>query len=245
MINSKTDLTATSHLKAHLKPFSRSHSSGYSITHSTGASLIEVLVALIVLSIGVLGIVGLQLIATKANQTNQSFIQASLIANNLANRVSVNKVSIFNDLSVGINTPYFSPNSYDFSSFSSCDNSNYVCFCQQVPSVIQTCRSNSQSSLNFCNSTQLVQFDTYEVSCILAKLSNDAKVIIDSNMDGIAGIDGNEILLLDINILWPNQTKNKPSYPSQSSCELATQGFNQVYQCYSQQLVLVDSRDES
>ncbi|GHB55435.1 hypothetical protein GCM10008107_00170 [Psychrosphaera saromensis] len=241
MINSKTDLTAASHLKA----LSRSYPSGYSITYSKGASLIEVLVALIVLSIGVLGIVGLQLIATKANQTNQSFIQASLIANNLASRVSVNKVSVFNALSVGVNTPYFSSNSYDFSSFSSCDNSNYVCFCQQVPSVIQTCRDNDQSSLTFCNSTQLVQFDTYEVSCMLAKLSNEAKVIIYSNMDGIGGIDGNDILLLDINILWPSQTKNKPSYPSQSSCEQATLGSNQLYQCYSQQLILVDSRHES
>ena len=235
MINSKTDLTAASHLKA----LSRSHSSCYSITHSKGASLIEVLVALIILSIGVLGIVGLQLISSKVNQTNQNFIQAALVTNNLASRIQLNKNSVLNDLSIGINNPYLSTNSYDFSSFSSCESSNYICYCQQPPSAIQTCRTNNQGSFNLCNGEQLAQFDTYEISCMLALISNEVKVVIYSsfNDDGIA--------LLDINILWANQAEELANYQAQSSCGLATQELNGELLCYSQQLIIADGRHES
>lgn len=219
MINSKTDLTVFSSCK--------------------GSSLIEVLVALIILSIGVLGIVGLQLISSKATQTNQNFIQAALITNNLASRIQLNKNSVFNDLSIGVNNPYLSTNSYDFSSFSSCENSNYICYCQQPPSAIQTCRSNNQDPLNLCNSEQLAQFDTYEISCMLALISNEIKVVI------YPSFNGDSIALLNINILWADENGELASYQAQSSCGLATQEYNDEHLCYSQQLVIVDERHES
>jgi len=128
MTNSKTDLAV--------------------IKQATGTSLIEVLVALIIFSIGVLGIVGLQLSATNNSQINNHFIQAQLITANLASRIKLNKNAVLTSQysaaqSLNASTEYFSAQSYDLSLNGNCQSAYYQCFCQQAPAQIPNCRGAS------------------------------------------------------------------------------------------------------
>lgn len=56
----------------------------------SGSSLVEVMVALFVLAIGLLGVLALQAKSMRFNQSAHSYSQAVYLANSLAERVSVN-----------------------------------------------------------------------------------------------------------------------------------------------------------
>ena len=60
-------------------------------TNSQGFTLIEVLVALLVLSIGLLGIAGMQLFSLKSNQDSGLRIQAVYIAYSLIDKMRANQ----------------------------------------------------------------------------------------------------------------------------------------------------------
>jgi len=56
----------------------------------SGFSLIEVLVALVILSVGLLGLAGLQATSLRANQTSLQSSQAAILAYDMADRVRAN-----------------------------------------------------------------------------------------------------------------------------------------------------------
>lgn len=56
-----------------------------------GATLIEVLIAIVVLSIGLLGLAGLQVTSVQSNHSAYQRSQASLLANDLADRMRANR----------------------------------------------------------------------------------------------------------------------------------------------------------
>ncbi len=70
-----------------------------SFRHQRGVGMIEILVALIVLAIGVLGFVALQYRAMQASAESTSRVQAITIARDLAERIRVNRnsFSIYQD----------------------------------------------------------------------------------------------------------------------------------------------------
>lgn len=56
-----------------------------------GATLIEVLIAVVVLSIGLLGLAGLQVTSVQSNHSAYQRSQATLLANDLADRMRANR----------------------------------------------------------------------------------------------------------------------------------------------------------
>jgi len=62
--------------------------------HQTGLTLIEVLIAVLVLSIGLLGIAGLQLTGLRENQNAQYSTQAIYLANDMADRMRANPAGV-------------------------------------------------------------------------------------------------------------------------------------------------------
>lgn len=64
---------------------------GNSRKHESGFTLIEVLIAGLVLSVGVLGVAGLQVTALKNLQSSQSYAVAAMLANDIADRMWVNQ----------------------------------------------------------------------------------------------------------------------------------------------------------
>lgn len=59
--------------------------------HQHGATLIEVLIAVVVLSIGLLGLAGLQATSVKSNHSAYQRSQATLLAYDLADRMRANR----------------------------------------------------------------------------------------------------------------------------------------------------------
>lgn len=59
--------------------------------NQTGATLIEVLISVIILSIGLLGLAGLQATSIKSNQSSFYRSQATVLANDIADRMRSNR----------------------------------------------------------------------------------------------------------------------------------------------------------
>jgi type IV pilus assembly protein PilV len=69
------------------------NSDRYGMTHSRGFTLIEVLVAIIVLAIGLLGLAGLQLTSLKAADSAYFRSQATLLADDILDRMRSNRTA--------------------------------------------------------------------------------------------------------------------------------------------------------
>jgi len=65
----------------------------HSFRKETGATLIEVLIAMVVLAIGLLGLAGLQATSIQSNHSAYYRSQATLLANDLADRMRANRTA--------------------------------------------------------------------------------------------------------------------------------------------------------
>ncbi|MDR3419098.1 MAG: type IV pilus modification protein PilV [Nevskia sp.] len=66
------------------------------MSRQSGISLIEILIAVLVLSIGLLGIAGLQTVALSANSISYQYSQAALMVESMAERMRANKLGVVN-----------------------------------------------------------------------------------------------------------------------------------------------------
>ncbi|KTS74845.1 pilus assembly protein PilV [Pseudomonas oryzihabitans] len=64
-----------------------------------GATLIEVLVAMLILAIGLLGLAGLQTVSVQSNQGAYFRSQATILANDIVDRMRANRVAALSDRS--------------------------------------------------------------------------------------------------------------------------------------------------
>jgi type IV pilus assembly protein PilV len=67
--------------------------------HSKGVSLIEVLVAVIILAFGLLGLAGLQSVSLRNNNSAMLRTQATYLAQDIVDRMRVNKTAAIDDMS--------------------------------------------------------------------------------------------------------------------------------------------------
>lgn len=81
---------------AAINAFKRSSARAIAKSHSQhGVSLIEVLVAVVIFSIGLVGLAGLHVMAARSNQAAYLRTQVSFLANNMANRMSANPAGVW------------------------------------------------------------------------------------------------------------------------------------------------------
>jgi type IV pilus assembly protein PilV len=85
-------------------------SAGATRRRQTGYTLIEVLIAALVLSVGVLGIAGLQITSLKNLQTSNHTGIAAMLANGIADRMWVNQAQVLLDRYVHAAAPTSPPN---------------------------------------------------------------------------------------------------------------------------------------
>lgn len=64
----------------------------YRLSHNSGFSLLEVLIALLILSVGLLGIAALQLVSLKTNHGAYQRSQATILAYDMMDRLRANRV---------------------------------------------------------------------------------------------------------------------------------------------------------
>jgi len=112
-----------------------------------GLGLIEVLVALVVVSFGVLGMTGLQLTGMKHSSGGFNRAKALLLAENMATRMRINTADGLPDTS------------YD--GFYSGDDSAAMCASKPVP----YCQRSDAAEAASCSAGELAAFDTWSVSC--------------------------------------------------------------------------------
>jgi len=110
----------------------------------SGVGILEILVALVVVSIGVLGVAGLQLTSMKHSSGGYNRFKATLLAENLAARMRTNPAGV----SAG------SYNIYDSNSDANCD---------AKPSPY--CQSANGSIAQSCDVTQMASFDLFSIAC--------------------------------------------------------------------------------
>ncbi|MFC5741608.1 type IV pilus modification protein PilV [Dyella tabacisoli] len=65
------------------------------VSHQRGISLIEVLVAVLIFSIGLIGLAGLMVMAARSNQAAYLRTQATFLAGNMADRMRANPVGVW------------------------------------------------------------------------------------------------------------------------------------------------------
>ncbi len=118
-------------------------SSGTSTRSIGGFSIIEVLVALIVVSIGMLGVAGLQLTGMKHSTGGFNRSKATLYAEDIASRMRLNSVGVENE------------------AYNGHDSSGGYCATFAGP----RCDASPVNPAASCSPDELAAFDLYSVSC--------------------------------------------------------------------------------
>lgn len=118
---------------------------------SQGLTLIEVLVTMVITSIGLMGLMSLQMQALKATQDAGNHSHATLILNDLASRIRANKESSSSYVGVGaVNCP-FDPDPVPVLACS-----NYATGSARVTSAV-------------CTGPEMAAWDLFEVACGLPR----------------------------------------------------------------------------
>lgn len=111
---------------------------------SAGVGILEVLVALVVVSIGVLGVAGLQLTGMKHSSGGYNRFRAILYAENMAARMRSNQDGI---------------DSLAYNTFDSDTDAN--CTAKPVP----YCQANRTTASGSCNAAEMAAFDLFSIAC--------------------------------------------------------------------------------
>jgi len=132
----------------------------------SGLGIIEVLVALVVVSFGVLGMAGLQLTGMKHSTSGYNRSKALLLAENMATRMRINQPAV------------------TAASYAGVDSNNVDCATPPVP----YCQARPSTGAVACTTAELAVFDIYSVSC------GDLGTTADSGVKGM--LPGGQLAIL-------------------------------------------------
>jgi len=165
-------------------------------THHTtpGFSLLEVLIALVVLSVGLLGLAALQAEGLRGSSTAHNRFQAIRLAADIAARIRANEDAI--DIN-SENGPY----SYEIAKTDSAT-SGASHGCADVGSV---------TTANTCTAENMAAFDLFEWRRDLAESLPNGSGSVDISV-------GNSIITADVLVEWTERT-NRNGLPSQIRTE--------------------------
>jgi len=110
----------------------------------SGVGIIEVLIALVVVSLGVLGMASLQLTGMKHSSSGYNRSMAVLFAENMASRMRSNADGVVD------------------TSYAGLDSSDLNCSAQPVPFCQVTVNNNTAQT---CNPAEMATFDFYSIAC--------------------------------------------------------------------------------
>jgi type IV pilus assembly protein PilV len=139
----------------------------------SGFTLIEVLVTVVVVSIGLLGLAGLQINGLRANMSSEARSKATLMASDIIERMRANPVGV-------------ADNAYD-----GIDTANIGCGGQPNPFCSNT---NSAAATN-CNTTQMATFDAWVWACGMPPANGNVQPggITNQLSQGTGSVDCNDV----------------------------------------------------
>ena len=124
-----------------------------------GFTLIEILITVIVLSIGLLGLAGLQISGLRANISSEARSKASLLANDIAERMRTNPLGVQNDDADADN---------QYANISTSDQN-----CNNLPETFCSNYNNGAAhSAENCTPAEMAVFDAWVWACGMPKADN-------------------------------------------------------------------------
>lgn len=116
-----------------------------------GFSLIEVLVAVLIFSIGLLGLASLMIMSTRSDQSAYMRTQVAFLAQSMADRMSANPVGVWNG---NYNTTYPNTTTQTCNASTGCSPANLANYDQQIWSAqLNTFLSNPFATITCTNPT--------------------------------------------------------------------------------------------
>lgn len=116
------------------------------VSNQKGVGIVEALVALVVISFGVLGIAGLQLAGMKHSSSGLARAKAVMVADDLSTRMRMNRTG---------------SKAGDYDGF---DTDSFAC--AAAPTAF--CQTTSSEVAQSCNAIQIATFDKYSLACGLS-----------------------------------------------------------------------------
>ena len=129
-------------------------------SHEHGFTLIEILIAVVIFSIGLLGLAGMQIRGSEGTSMAYFRSQATLIANDMAERLHANRSG-----------------AYDDNAYAAMDSSG-VCG-QAAPNPFCATRGNTPGAS--CSPAQMAAFDLYTLACSADELLPSASITVTCN----------------------------------------------------------------
>jgi type IV pilus assembly protein PilV len=149
-----------------------------------GVGMIEVLITLVILSVGLLGVASLQFVGSFSNKEALSRTHAVMVAQQMTERLRASTVSSQVTDGFVVSNTYFDPDIFNFNNLS-CSTSlpNYECHCITLPADIPNCEGGE------CTANELAVFDAYEMSCSMARENPNATLSVTCDDSNIADAD--------------------------------------------------------
>ena len=135
-----------SHVSFHRAPSERRRGVRPARRAQRGLGLLEVLIALVVVSFGVLGMAGLQLTGMKHSAGGFNRAKAVLLAENMATRMRIN-----------------TPNGVLAAGYDGFDSAAAPTLCEARP--MPYCQTSAAGAAGTCDAAELAAFDTFSVAC--------------------------------------------------------------------------------
>lgn len=220
------------------------------IKQQRGVGLIEILISLFVISIGLIGLVGLQFTVSTSNQDAYVKSQATIINESLADRIRINRQYQNRDDNTlppidGTDNAYTTLNNYNFRANGDCNRSEFECFCENVPNNIVNCRDESGVDAQLCTAQQSAVFDAYEVSCMAAAVMDDMEVGVVA-LNAVPGANGDVVppnSTLTVYVAWPATIWKNLDRAANQMCTdiLDEQGIEGDYECVYMDVIVGNS----
>ncbi len=137
----------------------RAHRPSAAHPHSHGFTLLEVLVALVIFSVGLLGLAGLQMSSVRSNSSAQYRTQATLVLQDLAERMHANTAA------VGTNT------------YSGIDFTTIDCTAPPTP----YCADSGGTAAAACSPQEMASFDGWMSFCMASNALPGAALAINAS----------------------------------------------------------------
>jgi len=126
---------------------------------SDGFTLIEILIAVVILSIGLLGMAGIQIKGLRGTTSSNQRSQAALLANDIAERIHVNTNGIGSS-DASINTQYANVDTGQITC-----GQNVPAFCSATPATTDANGNLVPSNVTPCSASAMATFDIYDFAC--------------------------------------------------------------------------------
>lgn len=181
--------------------------------HQQGVGLIEILVTLLIMTVGLLGVAALQFTGSFANKDAINRTQAELVAQQVAERLRAAARPASQGDGIVAANQYFSEENYNFSGLSCAGSNPYQCHCLSLPAGIPDCEG------ALCDEVDMAAYDGWALSCATVQTNPYMTLDVSCTDNNAGDIDvcsaGSRI---EITVIWPVSNSANQQYSLNERC---------------------------